>query len=253
MAEIHEVFRGHLDECLAHLAKCFAAHVPKNSREAGILRIPIAEFCGVRDCTIARWFRDTQKIPNGQTRVRLMCYLDMLGYRVLELEKLKNRRGFTELVGYGLLTAQEIVDCLEYGEIGSIFRIFQPGFRISPEKEQLMWDIWKQKKEELEQKKVEAREKYLLDFPLVMRSERNAVLAKPSVQPGRSKQLRQLPNSNSAVIRMMEVLDVLIVESGLDELSGQGLKNLSLDYRNVILRLSSHLNNLSFKLVTPDQ
>lgn len=43
----HEVFRGHLEECLRHLGTSLASSVPKGSRGAAQAKKPLADFCGV--------------------------------------------------------------------------------------------------------------------------------------------------------------------------------------------------------------
>ena len=147
-----EVFRGHLDECLRHLGTKLAEVVPKGSRGAMESKRPLAEFCGVTIDSVTRWLSGAT--PIGEQRIRLMCFLDSAGYRVIELERIpKVQRGFAELVGFGLISSQEASELLGYAEKSTLLKVLAGQQGASGDKNQRMWDYWKEKKETLEQKK----------------------------------------------------------------------------------------------------
>jgi len=150
--EESEVFRGHLDECLRHLGARLAGVVPKGSRGAVESRRPLAEFCGVAVDSVGRWLSGT--VPIGEQRLKLMCFLDLIGYRVIELERIpKIQRGFAELVGFGLVSSQEATELLGYSETSTMFKVLAGQQGASGDKNQRMWDYWKEAKGILERKK----------------------------------------------------------------------------------------------------
>lgn len=107
------VFRGHFDECLKHLGKSIFALVRRCSEEATLAKKPVADFCGVQICSVSRWLRGTV-LPIGEQYIKLMCYLDLVGYRVIELERMpKGRRYFAELIGFGLISSKQAAE--QYG------------------------------------------------------------------------------------------------------------------------------------------
>lgn len=239
-----EIFRGHLDECLEHLAKCFAAHVPKGSKGASAARRPIADFCRVGEPAVSDWLSTPQKVPGGESRVRLMCFLDMLGYTVIELERLKTgRRGFTELAGYGLLSGKEATELLGYTDRSDVWRIFRPSYNMSEDKEQKMWDEWKKRKEELDKVKLEAREKYRISFPLnllevVCEAKQTTLAVQSQIGPVRL-----------GLGQIMDGLSKLIDGANLAKMSGEELRGLFPDAGRTILQLSGQLSSLSSKLI----
>jgi hypothetical protein len=57
-----EVFRGHFNECLKHLAKCLEAKAPKGLAGAMKARQPIADFCGVVAPTVTGWLEGNSRL-----------------------------------------------------------------------------------------------------------------------------------------------------------------------------------------------
>ena len=91
-----EVFREHFEECLRHFANRFNAKHPPGKKGLPRIRKPIADFCGVGDSAVQAWLSEDQgKSPVGEAEVRLKCFLDLNGYRIIELERLP-RRTLTE-------------------------------------------------------------------------------------------------------------------------------------------------------------
>ena len=157
-----EVFRGHWEECLKHLAVRILAKGPKGTWGASKVKQPMADFCGVKVKTIVRWFNGGG--PNGTELIKLLCYMDLMGYRVIELERMKaGRRGFAELVGFGILSIEQVVELLGYSNTTTLFQVLHGHQNPDEVKDQKMWDIWKARKEELDRRKEEVRKQNGLD------------------------------------------------------------------------------------------
>jgi len=226
-AETLEVFRGHLDECVEHLKKCMDANAPKGLSGAMKARQPIADFCQTIPPTVAGWFAKRSKI-SGEFRIRMMCCLDTLGYRVLELEKLKNgKRMLAELIGYGLLTTQQAVDSMAYTEAKKLFRFIWEGKRTLPEKEERLYNICKEWKQKLQVRKQEMRERCKLGFSLMDSVRQRKV---------------------SAVMSIMEGLSSLLESKDVGEPFVDSLKDLSAEEKRTILHLADSLHEFSQKL-----
>lgn len=240
-----EVFRGHFDECFKHLGTSLAARARKGSREAALQKKPVADFCGVTVNSVTRWLHSTGPLPIGEHYIRLMCYLDMVGYRVIELERMpKGRRNFAELVGFGLLSSEQAIELLGYSYPSTLYQVLQGHHGASENKDQKMWDAWKERKEELERKKKQLQEQYSLDVPrdVPLKVHQKAEGAKPAT----------LTSGRTAVINIMEGLLALLEEESFEKLSAGGFKELQ-QSADTILRLSAHLSTLSSRLIMSEQ
>lgn len=227
--ERKEVFRGHLDECFKHYCVKANFHATRGSNRAAEAKRPMAEFCGVEVSSVTRWIRGGG-FPLGDVMLKLMCFLDVIGYRVIELEKMsKYRRGFAELIGYGLLSGDEAAKATGYSHTSTLFQIFLGNGNPSKGKEELMWNMWKQRREELEKKKVECQKLY----------------ASPSRSQPKTDDVRQkltsTPPSNKALVNIMEGLLELLKESSPDEDFGDSV--------DTVLQLSAKMSSLSSRLI----
>jgi hypothetical protein len=229
--ERHEVFRGHLDECLEHLRQCLEAHFPRGLKGAEKARQPIADFCAVEATTVRSWLRQ-ENPPSGIGRVSLMCFLDLLGYRVIELEKFQSMREFAELIGYRLISVKEAAEALGYANNHHIYEVLLLNEKIGADKEKRMWNICKERRLELAQKKEEARQKYQLSFSLMDSVHQRKV---------------------SAVISIMEGLLSLLESNEVGDAFEASLNDLSPIEKNAMLRLSEKLHELSIKLAQQNQ
>ncbi len=241
--EQQEVFRGHFEECLEHLKAGLLTRFPKGSKGAGKARHPIAEFCGVEQSSVERWFY-RKSLPDGDVRIRLICYLSLRGYKIIEWERLStNRRNFAELVGFGLLSMQEAAQLVGYTEASTLSQVLQGNQSSSEDKDQKMWDAWKERREELEQKKVKSRDLHRLDIPLAAHSKAERV-----------RQRQEIASSSPrlAVVTLMEGLLALLEERSFNDRSDSELGQLR-ESVNTILRLSAQLSTLSSRLITDQQ
>lgn len=240
----YEVFRGHFEECLKHLGTRLASSVPRGSRGAAQAKKLVAEFCGVTINSVTRWLHGTGSFPIGEPLIKLMCYLDMVGYRVIELERMpKVRRNFAELVGYGLLNSDQAAEFLGYSSMSALYQVLQGHRGASEDKDQKMWDAWKERKEELQQKKEKSQELYRLDIPLKVR---------PKTEVSKMSERQVSAFRPKAVVSIMEGLLALLEENSFEKLSNGELADLK-QSADTVLRLSAHLSALSSRLIVSEQ
>ncbi|MDD2913593.1 MAG: hypothetical protein PHS29_03090 [Candidatus Pacebacteria bacterium] len=218
-----EIFRGHTEECLQNYSLLFSKKTQKNSL------IVIADFCSVSTGTVKRWL-SSEGLPVGETLMKLMCFLDAIGYSIIELERMpKVQRGFIELIAFGFFSGKEAADAIGYSTASSLYQVLQGNGEPGKEKSQKMWEIWKEKKEELNKKKEEKRRIFEAD-----------------IRPGNfGKETFEIEDSNykeKATIKIMESLIYLLQENAFEEPEDIG------EVTGIIFRLSSHLNSLSARL-----
>ncbi len=146
-----EIIRGHLDECLANLNYKFNSKAHASTKQ--ILLNCMANFCEVNIDTVRHWLHNMGSLPISETRIKLMCFLDLIGYRVIELENMsESLRGLTEIVAFKLMTISEATKFIGYTKPSSLIRIMYE-HRPAPEKKLKIWDTWTAQKEELQQAK----------------------------------------------------------------------------------------------------
>ncbi len=171
-----EVFRGHLDECLRHLALVFDAKHPKGSKGSAIAKQPLASFCDVNTQTVNRWLN--AELPVGLPLIRLVCYLQLIGYKILEYSRIKPaRRRFAELIVFNMLTPEDAKTIIGFSTVSRLLGVLKGADETSDKKDRMMLDAWMQRRGELDQRKVAAREKYRLDIPLKSRTNGEALSA----------------------------------------------------------------------------
>lgn len=242
--ESQEVFRGHLEECLGHLGASLASRASEDSQEVIRTKKVIADFCGVMADSVSRWFRSDGPRPVGEPLIKMMCYLDMAGYRVIELERMpKVRRHFAELIGFGYLSGEQAAELLGFTTASNLYQVLRGHFGASKDKDQKMWDAWKERREELERKKAQWHERCSSGTP---RSTRHPTEeAKPEKRP------KSLPR-HRAVVSIMEGLLALLEEGSFGTLSESDLTDLRRS-ADTVLRLSARLNTLSSQLIMSNQ
>lgn len=232
-----EVFRGHFEECLNHFGVSLASRAPKGTREAAQAKRPMADFCGVAIGSAERWVRGGS-LPVGGQHFKLMCFLDMTGYRVIELERMpKVLRNIAELISFGILSYQEATELLQYSVSSQLFAVLRGDQGISEEKEQKAWDVWKERREAFEKKKEQARELYRLDVSPRIRTKTES--SRPVVMSAHRK---------TAVVSIMEGL-LALLEDGSFEKSEDSLAELH-QSTEMVLNLSARLSVLSSRLIT---
>lgn len=97
-----------------------------------------------------------------------MCYLQMIGYRVIEWEKIPvARRNFAELLGFGILSVEQARVIIGYSTTTTTYQVLLGHYGTSKDKDGIMWETWKSKMGELEGVKSDALQKYRLDLSSV--------------------------------------------------------------------------------------
>ncbi len=235
LEEKQEVFSGPFEECLKHFAADFSAKMPKFAQKTVDAKIFIADFCGRNIYTISEWLAAKYQ-PAGTSLMKMMCYLDMVGYRIFELERMsKAKRHFIELIGFGILSAQEGSQLLSYSQPGQLLKILREDVGTTESKEQRMWEIWRERKEVLEQKKMQRRQA-LPGVP-----EKNLFQKEPFVKAN------GMIDSIDAMVTMENLLRTLD-----EDFSQEVFENL-LRGKGTVLRLSAKLNELSYTILKAEE
>lgn len=230
-----EIFRGHLDECVKHLSERVIQRWPEGGKGAAKAKKPMAVFCGVGVKTVADWLRPPFRTPNGETYFKFICYLDLMGYRVIELENTpKTHRNFLELIGYGLLTGAEASRTVGYSEPSDCYRALRGTNGISSKKEEVMWALWKEKKNQLAEKKVAST-----DLRIALHQE-TAFAAETPIVPAKGKQ---------AVLSIMDGLVELLDGGALNQLTNEEIAGSE----RTIVRLTAHMNRINSRIVLSNE
>ena len=140
------VFRGHVDECIEHFRHALLSQLPEGLQGAAEQRKPVVQFCDVDDAALRRLLQ-TERNNMGALVIRMMCYLDMVGYRVIELENLPaGVRGFTELIGYRLLHPQHAYKLVGFRDTSSLYDVIKGRRGLDDSKRHMMFEEWKKPK-----------------------------------------------------------------------------------------------------------
>ena len=222
-----EVFRGHLDECLRHLAAAFEVKYPKNSRGSSEAKKPIADFCGVVIPTVANWFRG--EVPAGLAKFKLISYLQLFGYRVMDYGRVKlSRRRFTELIAFKILTPEDAASIVGYSSTSMLFTVLRGDGEASESKDAKMSETWMARRAELEEAKKLAREAFRPDIRLKSMTDGDAIVhaAIKSMEclaalldAGASQKIVETlskPDERKAVIQLAEILHQRLSEMAVD-------------------------------------
>ncbi len=163
---VSEVYRGHLSECFRHFGRLFRSKVRTRSRGRTNLAKPMVDFFQASAQTVLRWLDDEfSALPRGEAGLKLLCYLDLHGYRVIELEHMDiPLRYLTELIGFSVISGKEAAKLLGYHDAQQIYAVVAGTDGVSAEKKDHMYEIWKDKKDLLDTKKQQAFEKSRLEF-----------------------------------------------------------------------------------------
>lgn len=238
--ERNEIARGHLDECLEHLGRTLASQFPARSKDIGRARIPIAKFCGVTTDSVKRWLTEGG-IPEGINNLKLICYLDMLGYSVIELENHPaDVRAFIELLGYGVMAPADAARLVGFGRTDRLFEVLNGRQTLTERKRQSMWDLWQERKEILEKKKQAARKLYV--------AKTTTKVDKPTVGALRLKAPVGPLVTRPAVFSVMEALLNLLDNEDSQELLERILVKQTSE-ATIVLILSSRLSVISSHLI----
>lgn len=246
-----EVFRDHFEECWRHFTNRFNAKYPPGKKGLERIRKPIADFCAVGDQTVARWLSaEKPSTPGGLTDIKLKCFLDLNGYRIIEFERLPRvLRNLSELLGYDVVSVEDAANILGYARPQNIYPVLREDehWGVGREKEAKMFDLWKERKDDLELKKKEVLK--LCHFDLSIQS--------PAARPTQPLLLPPVSNGKlaarrSGVLTILEGVLALIDEGLFEGLSESELEMLKQSDGGTILQLSARLTVLSSKLMVAE-
>lgn len=242
-----EVHREHFVECFVHFASWLVSNIPMGKQNAIRVRQSIADFCGVEHNTVRLWLNDPERrMPCGEAEIKLKCFLDLNGYRIIEFERLpRSIRNFAELIGFGILSVEDARNLLGYTRANILYPILRQEGRdkditLSKEKETRMFEIWKEKKDELEARKREAFKSFRLEI---------------SSHKDEQQLLTLLKSTGSLVSRQIAVLGIMrgvlgLLDEGLfSDLSPTEIAGFNNTDRLTVLQLSNHFTALSSKLI----
>jgi len=137
-----ETFR----ECLKDYAGTMPAPGTRHVNES---RRPMADFCGVNIRTAERWLI-AGNLPIGEPLIRLLFFLELVGYEVFELKRLERtiyRLG--EMISYNVLSVQEVVGMLSYEKSSSAYRPILKGLSTTHQRSDKINTAWKSHKDEI--------------------------------------------------------------------------------------------------------
>lgn len=247
-----EVMMGHVRECLTHYFNVL--NLQSGSRESTAKKTPLAEFCGVDVQSVTKWHSNEEILPRGEVLIKLMCFLDLMGYRVIKLEGMpKLSRCLAEIIGFGLVTAKELSILLGFTFNKAechLYRFLLKGdLRISEYIKQRAFEIWKERRDDLEIKKEEAEEKYYWEFASQTSSTPTTLIPTTlAIQTRKLDNDEIPPTPSSAVIHFMVGL-LGLLEGGSLEFLKSNLKDLNQADMQVILKLSGCLGALSSQIM----
>jgi hypothetical protein len=94
----------------------------------------LAEFCGVHEFAVARWFKG-QHLPNGLTQIKLRVFLTLNGYRLREFEALNQTvQNFAKSLAFGVIDAKEAQTALGYEQMNGVYNVALRGGSMLPDR-----------------------------------------------------------------------------------------------------------------------
>ncbi|MES3004524.1 MAG: hypothetical protein V4690_00255 [Patescibacteria group bacterium] len=245
--EREEVFRGHFNECFIHMKERFeATSAPRSKNRLKPLK-PLMDFCGVEENTVRNWLRKEDPNICGELYVRVTCFLDLNGYKVIEFERCdKGIRNFVELIAYRVISVEDALNILHMPRISGLFAMFRGDRGVSSERHAKMWDFWKSTRNEIFQKKKMAAEKYRLSF-----LSRSKEVDKPIEEMVRAmaEPTSSIESRRTATMYIMYGLRSLLDEGILKNLSAEELGDLSHEDVLCVSSLSAHFSTLASDIV----
>lgn len=236
-----EIYRGHLEECWQHFRARFLERYPKGIKGGGDAKKPTANFIGVSPYTVTVWLHRHCN-PEGEQHLKLMCYLELNGYKIIELERLKPvLRNIVSLIGYGLLPIETVSKQLGFSNPSSLSQVIKGDFGTSDVKEQKMLDIWKAWRDRFEARVQVMQSKYLLEDTPNAQTRSAAMVTSVRAAPGNCPRV--------AAVRVAEALLVLLDGGTIQGMTESEWSEFQQENSSTFLRLSSHLSKLSARLV----
>lgn len=242
---IPEVFREHFDECFRHFVKRFYTKMPRGSKGISKALNPMMVFCGVHENTANRWLQERGEII-GAARIKMSCFLELHGYKIIEVERLSPvLRGIWDIIGYDICPQETVFQALGYVQISELTRIFAGKAQMSEERQQKVWDFWKQHRDSLARKKEDAFRNGRIQILSHPPEKNNALILELVSGP---------PNkSREAALSIMKGLLGMFEDGLFDDMTSDELAEITKSAKGTVLRLTSYLNTLSSGIMTAEQ
>lgn len=223
--EEEAVFRGHIEECVQDYNNRLSEGFSEGSKGSAEARQPLADFCGVsQTSSVYRWLK-LGKLPRGAQLIKLMCFLDIIGYKVIDLERMsKTRRMLSELIGFSLATPEELIEEIGYASTSNFFQTLYGHCGVGNDRAEKMWSICKERKVDIEQAKARIKSRIFTQTTLKLGSD-------------------QIPIKRS-VTSFMEGLLLLLEETFPGNVYNEKTQEL-LPYAGTIRQLSERMNSLN--------
>lgn len=154
MSVTPQLFRGYFGECWEHFSNAFNLKFPPCTRNLSVMREPMKRFCSVTDQSLRRWLSKEGTEPGGEIQFRLMCFLDLHGYKIIELERLPiSARAMAEIIGYQIMSAGELAKKIGYAQTQTLYDVLHRNTPTSDAVATNMRTVWSERKQELAAKK----------------------------------------------------------------------------------------------------
>lgn len=231
MQQTAEIMRGHYDECLEHLANWFNQVAPRGLKGSRQAKKPVADFCRVSLATVSRWLNNSP--PTGGDLFKIICYMDMLGYKIIELERMQlGRRNFVELLGYSVISPDQALEILRYSSTSTLYKALNGQLGISEERHEIIRDTWKQYREELEIQKQALRDSCFVNVGS------DKPLKTEQLKLGKEKPIPEIRNP------LLSSILPLLEKSGFAFLTERELKRIPNEITLDLIRYSKNLRLL---------
>lgn len=233
MKEPKEIVRGTLTECFQRWTRDMERRFPKGTKGAEQSRQPMADFCGVSPSTVSRWALG-HEMPKGETWFKLVSFLNLLGYRIVEMENVPEiNRKVVELITFQIVALEEAQRRLDYATPSGVYSMLRGDNKPLEHKQEIMFALWKQNRGPLEEKK-----KKLLQELTGMTDRESTDVA------GEETASARIENSDDGLTDLITGLIKLLGQPNMVE-----RLRTSPEGKNAVLRLTGRLSELTARLM----
>ncbi len=149
------VYRGAAEACFEHFKRQFERRYPKGAKGVEKAKRPLADFCGVGTPTVTSWFT-RGVLPKGEVFHKLICFLQVQGYKVNELRGLDTLPlGLLELIGYSVVGIDEVNACIGYPNQSQLLQRLKGQGKLVNGRAERGWELLKKNRATLNSKKEE--------------------------------------------------------------------------------------------------
>lgn len=142
---------GTLMECFRHYADTFLPR--KGSHNAAKAKGPMAAFIGVSTSTVTTWTSSNRLMPLGGPLNGLMFFMDLVGYDVAELRKLRKSYPnymLAEMLAYKVVTVEEVMERVGFKKSQSVWLIARGGNQSTSDRVASIKTLYSEKKDLLQ-------------------------------------------------------------------------------------------------------